>query len=286
MYLEVEQRTPEWEQARCGSLGASQVWEIKKSRTKLLTTLIAERLSGIPSEKYVTERMRWGIDHEPKARLAYELLTGASVRQCGIFRHPQIEGTHASPDGLVGEDGIVEIKCPDTATHVAGLLGAPIEDRYIAQMQWQMECSGRAWCDFVSYDPRLPPHLMLHVRRVKKNEGITAELAEEVKSFLDELNQKLRSLDEAGHSGVLTGAQDNGEKKHRVAPKKRIIQRIAIACDDPLFHRFLGVDTASGAAEAVRSRCKVSSRAEILEGTEAARIAHRLLEEFEAWKRS
>jgi hypothetical protein len=101
----------------------------------------------------------------------------------------------ASPDGLVN-DGIVEFKCPNTATHLEYLLADKVLEKYVTQMQWQMACTGRPWCDFVSYDPRLPEHLQMLVVRVPRNEVRIAELETEVRKFLAELDDKVKKLQE------------------------------------------------------------------------------------------
>ena len=138
--------------------------------------------------------MLWGIENEPQARDAYEFYTDADVVQVGFVVHPKIEESGASPDGLVGDLGLVEIKCPNSATHIDTLLGEPIANRYLLQMQWQMACTERAWCDFVSFDPRLPGRMRLYVQRIKRDESVIAIITKDVELFLRELNTKLRSL--------------------------------------------------------------------------------------------
>ena len=196
------QGTDEWRRARCGSLGASQLADALAktktgwgaSRENLLAQLLAERLSGVPTEGFTSAAMQHGIDTEPEARSAYSFRYDCDVAECGLIRHPLIKGTHASPDGLVGELGMVEIKCPNTATHLATLLGASIPQKYLYQMQWQMACTGRDWCDFVSYDPRLPEEYRLYVHRVHANRDLIAELETEVRAFLAELAKREEAL--------------------------------------------------------------------------------------------
>ena len=139
--------------------------------------------------------MRWGTDTEPMARSAYSLLRDVDVTEVGLIRHPTIEGAHASPDGLVGNDGLVELKCPNTATHIETLLAGTVADRYVKQMQFQMACTGRAWCDFVSFDPRMPGDLQMFVRRVPRDEAQISEIEDAVRHFLMEVNAKLRKLE-------------------------------------------------------------------------------------------
>jgi putative phage-type endonuclease len=301
MNLDVAQRSPDWIAARLGSLGASRLHEaIAKtksgyaaSRNNLMADLIIERLTGQPAPQHVTAAMQWGIEQEAAARAAYEFLTNSTVAECGLFVHPHIPYTHASPDGLIGEDGLIEIKCPNTAQHIDTLLGAPIEHRYVLQMQWQMACTGRQWCDYVSFDPRLPMPLHLHVRRVERDSKMIEELEHEVVKFLEELDAKLAKLQRLSAAQMPAGDEEPQPAKRRpsvVAPEKRIVQRLALACKEPLFRRYLSELFAcdcwdeADAADLVRVHCRVSSRSAIVEGTEAARRAHALLEDFAAWR--
>jgi hypothetical protein len=139
--------------------------------------------------------MEWGTEQEPNARAAYSARTGELVEEVGFIDHPTIAMSGASPDGLVN-DGIVEFKCPNTATHLEYLLADKVLEKYVTQMQWQMACTGRPWCDFVSYDPRLPEHLQMLVVRVPRNEVRIAELETEVRKFLAELDDKVKKLQE------------------------------------------------------------------------------------------
>jgi predicted phage-related endonuclease len=138
--------------------------------------------------------MQWGTEKEPDARAAYEFRSDVEVSQVGIVLHSTIAGTHASPDGLVGNDGLIEIKCPGTATHVETLLGDEIPGKYVTQMQWQMACTGRAWCDFVSFDPRMPESMALFIKRVQRDDVRIAELELEARKFLAELEAKVSDL--------------------------------------------------------------------------------------------
>ena len=147
-------------------------------------------------ESYQNAAMVWGTETEPKARAAYEAETGSLVEGVGFVPHPTITMSGASPDGLVGEEGGVEIKCPNTATHIETILGEEPAKKYYDQMQWQMACTGRKWCDFVSYDPRMPEHLKLLVKRVERNDVYIAELEREVSQFLAEVDDKVKKLNE------------------------------------------------------------------------------------------
>lgn len=199
---ELIQRSDEWHKARLGSLGASCLHEIvartktgySTSRANRLAALLLERLTGTPQDTYQNAAMLHGIETEPEARNAYAFYSGAAVVEVGLVRHPTIAGTHASPDGLVGEDGLLELKCPQGAAHLALLMKQPIPDKYIVQMQWQMVCAGRQWCDFASYSPAFPEDLRLVVRRVPRDPRRIAELELEVRSFLDELDKAVAAL--------------------------------------------------------------------------------------------
>lgn len=196
------QGSPEWIAARVGSLGASCIHEAVArtksgwgaSRANLMARLISERLTGLPQDTYQTPAMLHGINTEAEARDCYVFRTDAAVETCGLFRHPTINGTHASPDGLVGSDGLLEIKCPSSSTHIDTLLEAGIPSKYVLQMQWQMACTGRAWCDFISFDPRLPESMRLYVQRVERAPAIIAELERDISGFLDELDTRVRAL--------------------------------------------------------------------------------------------
>ena len=198
----MEQGTDEWKQARCGKVTASRVADVVAktktgwgaSRANYMAELIAERMTGVPAESYSNAAMAWGTEHEPEARAAYEFLLDVEVEQTGLVDHPTLPFSGASPDGLVGGDGLVEIKCPNTATHIDTLLGQSVPAKYITQMQWQMACTGRKWCDFVSFDPRMPAHLQLFCKRVLRDQAQIDQLEAEVGAFLREIAEKVMRL--------------------------------------------------------------------------------------------
>jgi putative phage-type endonuclease len=159
-----------------------------------MAELTAELLTGLPAEKFTNAAMQWGTEQEPAARLAYEFLTNKTVVEVGLFKHPSIVGTHASPDGLIDDDGLIEIKCPNTATHIETLLSESVEGKYITQIQWQLACTGRAWCDFVSFDPRLPAEMQLFVKRIKRDDAGIAALERDVLQFINELDEQVAAL--------------------------------------------------------------------------------------------
>jgi hypothetical protein len=138
--------------------------------------------------------MQWGIDNEAKARIAYEWRYDATVVEVGLIDHPRLSMCAASPDGLVGDDGLIEIKCPNTSTHIDTLLTSTIEHRYVLQMQWQLACTERRWCDFVSFDPRLPEPMQLFVQRVARDDELIATLEQEASIFLREIDETIAKL--------------------------------------------------------------------------------------------
>ena len=175
MTEEIIQGSDEWKQLRLGKVTASRVADVivktksgySASRANYMAQLIAERLTGVPAESYTNAAMQHGVETEPEARAAYEFYKGATVEQVAFVPHPKIEQAGCSPDGLLGSDGLIEIKCPNTATHLETLLGKSVPGKYEAQIQFQLACTGRAYCDFVSYDPRMPEHMRLFVKRME-----------------------------------------------------------------------------------------------------------------------
>ena len=155
---------------------------------------MTERLTGKPPEPFTNEAIQWGIDQEAPAKEAYEKRTGNRVEEIGFVEHPNIAAAGASPDGLVGEDGLIEIKCPTQATHIDTLLNGEINDRYIKQMMWQMACTGRKWCDFVSFDPRMPEDMQLFIKRIPRDDAQIKHLEDSVQEFLDEVHVTVESL--------------------------------------------------------------------------------------------
>jgi putative phage-type endonuclease len=198
----MEQRTEEWFAARAGKVTASRVADVmaktksgySASRANYMAQLICERLTGSPSEMFQNAAMAWGTEQEPAARGAYESRTGVLVQEVGFVPHPTIEGAGASPDGLVDLNGLVEIKCPNTATHIDTLIGNEPPGKYRWQMMMQMACTGRQWCDFVSYDPRMPEKMQLFVVRLHRDDKDIFEMESEIRKFLAELETKIETL--------------------------------------------------------------------------------------------
>jgi putative phage-type endonuclease len=198
--IDCTQGTPEWHRARAGRVTASRIADLTAKtktgwgagRANYKAELVAERLTGTVADSYSNAAMQWGTEKEPDARNAYAFMADVSVGEVGFVIHPRLEMSGASPDGLVGEDGLLEIKCPNTATHIDTLLSDAVPEKYIKQMQWQMACTGRAWCDFVSYDPRLPADMQLFVKRVMRDADCTLEAA--VIEFLAEVDATVAAL--------------------------------------------------------------------------------------------
>ena len=198
----MEQRTEEWFAARLGKVTASKVADViaktksgySASRANYMAELVCERLTGVKGDTYQNAAMAWGTTTEPMARAAYESRTGELVEETGFVLHATILNSGCSPDGLIGDDGLIEIKCPNTATHIDTLLTKEAPSKYMPQMQWQMACTGRKWCDFVSYDPRMPEHMQFFCIRVMRDPAVIVELEREVEKFLFELDTKLSRL--------------------------------------------------------------------------------------------
>jgi putative phage-type endonuclease len=198
----MEQRTEEWFAARCGKVTASRVADIiaktksgpSASRENYLAQLVCERLTGKPAESYSNSAMQHGTDTEPYARAAYEARMDLLVTEVGFIDHPWIPMSGASPDGLANE-GMVEIKCPNTATHIDTLLSRTVPAKYITQMMWQMACADRPWCDFVSFDPRLPERHQLFIKRINYDPEMVNLLENSVIQFLGDVDLKIQQLE-------------------------------------------------------------------------------------------
>ena len=201
---EVIQGSEAWFQQRCGKATASRISDIvaktktgySTSRANYMAQLVVERMTQTVAESYSNSAMEWGTENEPFARAAYEAKTGNMVDQVGAIDHPRIAMSAASPDGLVGDDGCLEIKCPNTATHIDTILGEEPANKYYDQMQWQMACTNRSWCDFVSFDPRMQSHLQLFIKRIERNDEYIEQLEKEVVQFLMEVEDKVKKLNE------------------------------------------------------------------------------------------
>jgi len=200
----IEQGSPEWFAQRLGKVTASRVADViaktktgySTSRDNYMAQLVCERMTNTVAESFTNSAMQHGVDTEPLARAAYEAHADVLVDEVAMITHPTIEAAGASPDGYVGDEGLLEVKCPNSATHIDTLLTQVVPGKYITQMQWQMACTGRKWCDFVSFDPRLPIELQLFVKRVNRDDDFIANLEKEVVLFLTELDGKIKKLNE------------------------------------------------------------------------------------------
>jgi putative phage-type endonuclease len=196
MIADIEQRTEAWETIRLGKVTASCISDVmaktksgySASRKNYMMKLLCERLTGKREESYINAAMQRGIDLEAVARSAYEVDQGVMVQEVGFVPHPTIPMSGASPDGCVGDSGLLEIKCPGTSAHVDFLRTGEIDSGYKLQMLWQLECIGRAWCDFVSYDDRMPEELQYRCVRYTPTDNERETVKAEVVKFLAELD--------------------------------------------------------------------------------------------------
>ena len=204
MSEEIVQGSDAWKQLRAGKVTASRVKDIvattktgySTSRDKYMTQLLLERLTNTVAESYTNDAMSWGTEQEPFARAAYEAAKNVMVDQVAFVNHPTIEMAGASPDGIVGE-GLVELKCPMSHTHLESLLGG-LDDQYKTQVNWQMACTGAKWTDLCSFDPRFPAELQLVIKRFERDDAYIATLEKEVIKFLTELDDKLNKVKSRG----------------------------------------------------------------------------------------
>lgn len=197
----IEQGSPEWFAMRAGKVTASKVSDVMSAITtagykNYLADLVVERLTGNKTESFTNAAMQWGVDQEPIARAEYEVKTGNFVDQIAFVDHPTIANFGCSPDGLVGDDGLIEIKCPNTATHIDYVMQDKVPTKYIPQIQCQLAVTGRKWCDFVSFDPRLPDGLQILIVRLERDDEYIEKLEARVVKFLDEVNSAVNGLKE------------------------------------------------------------------------------------------
>lgn len=221
----LEQGTPEWLAMRVGIVTGSRVADVMAklsrknaeaaSRQAYKAELVCEMLTGLSAEHYVSPAMQWGIDTEIFARNAYEVEVG-SFEQVGFALHPKIKRFGASPDGLVGSDGLVEFKCPTTGTHIDYIVRGEVPAEYQWQMLAEMACAERQWCDFVSFDPRLPKKFQLFVRRFERDNVRIAQMEEEVTKFLAEVDEQIAKLNDT----VLIDLTSTLEEKLRASLEK------------------------------------------------------------------
>ena len=198
--MTILQRSEDWHADRCGKVTASRVKDISakpktgKAYNALTLTILTERLTGVQEETPTTGPMQWGIDQEVHAITAYENETGNFVVGTGLVNHPAIKMSGASPDGLVDQDGQLEVKCPNSQTHLNTVLTKEVPSEYIPQITWQLACTRRKWCDFVSYDPRLPEYLQLVIIRVFAKDLDIAGIEQSVIKFNQKIDQIVAEL--------------------------------------------------------------------------------------------
>lgn len=196
--IKAEQRSEAWFEARLGRPTASRFGDIiaytrsgySASRKNYRAELVVQRLTQTIPETFTSSAMEWGVENEPVARLQYELETGNEVEDTSLWLHDEIEAG-ASPDGLVGKDGCLEIKCPNTATHLETLRSGKVPRQYVAQVQGQMWITDRQWCDFVSFDPRLPENAQIFITRVYRDDTYIQQLEHEIIEFLKEVEEEV-----------------------------------------------------------------------------------------------
>ena len=202
MYENIIQGSQEWLNCRIGKVTASAVADVlaktktgvSASRGNYLIKLAIQRVTGQIEESYTNDAMQWGIDNEDQARVAYEVASGNFVDQVGFVDHEIIDWFGCSPDGLVNNDGLVEIKCPNSATHWEYFKSKEVLKKYFIQMQAQMSCTGRKWCDFVSFDPRMPEKSQLLIIRVPRDNTFIDLMETEVMEFLMEVFDEVQLM--------------------------------------------------------------------------------------------
>jgi len=205
--LDNPQGTAEWLQARCGCATASRAGAIIRRTLKgqpyaayhdYVFELVQERLTNQAVDHYTSPAMQHGIDTEAEAALVYQMMTGATLERAPFVRHPTIEWAGASPDRLVGKDGLLEVKCPTSRTHLETLLGAPVSEDYHWQCVWQMACTGREWCDWMSYDGRFDPHLQQKVVRIERKADEIKQAEEAFREFLAIVAERVSDIEALG----------------------------------------------------------------------------------------
>lgn len=199
---EIVQRSDEWFKERLGKLTGSKIYTIlpgargayKEAREVYAFQLVAERLTGRRIEHFINQAMEWGMIQEASAKVRYTQVTGIEVMECGFFNHPMVKMSGASPDGLINHEGIIEIKCPEIHTHLKTMAKNEIKPEYEAQIQWQLACTNRLYCDFVSFDPRVADPYDIFIKRVERDDKVIAELQKEAVIFLDYVDMVIESL--------------------------------------------------------------------------------------------
>jgi predicted phage-related endonuclease len=197
----------EWHQRRIGKATSSRLSDViatakaggyRATRANYRAELVVERMTRLPYPSYVSPEMRRGLELEPDARAAYEFETNEEILHKGycFLDHPTIAMCGSSYDGFLGKRGTFEVKSPNSATHITTLRSEQIDPGYIAQMQWGLACSRRDWCDWCSFDPRMPSGMQLFIKRVHRDDGLIERLADEVIKFLAEVDAEVADLEQ------------------------------------------------------------------------------------------
>jgi putative phage-type endonuclease len=200
--MNAPQQTEGWLLERCGCATASRFSDVMAkiktgeaaTRRKYRIQIVTERLTNRPTPSYQNAAMMWGTQTEPEARMAYEAERGVIVHETGFIKHPVIAFCGASPDGLIGDDGMLELKCPESTTHMEWMEGGKAPSEHIPQIQGQLAVTGRQWVDFASYDPRFPDGLQLFIVRVMRDDAYIQELEAGVMGFLSEVDSMIVKL--------------------------------------------------------------------------------------------
>ena len=200
-YIEVEQGSQEWLQSRLGKITASRAKDLMATvrygeaagYRNYKTELAVERITGKRAERYVTKQMEYGTETEGVAATMYQLQTGNIATVCGAF---EIDGSNvlASPDRLVGDDGLVEIKCRELANHVESMLSDKVPDEYYKQIQFQLWVTNRKWCDYVSYGDEMPENAQLFIKRIERDEEVINEIIERVEQIEDDITKLIEAV--------------------------------------------------------------------------------------------
>lgn len=199
---DVVQGTQAWLEMRLGKATGSNMSRLRAktktgwgaSRASYASELVLERLTGKPTQIFQTQAMKDGTEREPLARNEYNFIKSVDVQEVAFIHHPRISMAGSSPDGLVGDDGCIEIKCKQPAGHLETLLTDKIDDGHIQQVQWLMACSGRKWCDYIGFNPDFPPEMQLFIKRIERDDKLIAEMESDVQSFLSEIDAKVELL--------------------------------------------------------------------------------------------
>jgi putative phage-type endonuclease len=192
-----------WKRARIGRVTASNIADVMAKgksgeaigRYKYKVKIVAERITGVAQESFSNAAMEWGVEQEPFAAMAYDVSRETMSERTGLWVHPDINWLGASPDRLVGEDGLLEIKCPNTTTHLTNIFENRVPSEYIKQIQCQLWVTGRQWCDFVSFDPRVGKRNELFVCRVQRDDSLIETMRTEVLQFLSEVDSLVNQLE-------------------------------------------------------------------------------------------